>query len=409
MLRKKTSALVIIPVLIVLLSAAPSGAANRDIKNADAVRIGILAPVQLPVGQAIINTAKMAADEINAGSGILGKKIELFIGDTESKPEKGVTAMKRLVLEDKVDILIGEYNSGVALAIQPFLSGYKIVFISTGTASPDLCNNVKKDYAKNKYFFRNMVNSDRLQKLYEEFLIDFPHGKFGYKRFALLAENAKWTEEMTPNMKKNLEKAGLEVPFVERFDVEIKDFSPIFSKIKSLQIQWICQIVSHSASISLVKAWQDNKPCPMGGNDVTSQDAKFWEMTNGACLGEITLSLIARCPVTDKTIPFWDAYVKRFGTTPVYAGGYTYDSVHMAAEVMKQQKSMISDDLIKGLETISYKGIMHGAVAYDKENHDIMEGRYIGPYTQWQAGGKQVIIYPENIKTGDYVKPAWWK
>ena len=70
--------------------------------------------------------------------------------------------MKKLVLEDKVDVLIGEYNSGVALAIQPFLSGYKIVFVSTGVAAPDLTNNVKKDYAKNKYYFRDMVNSDRL-------------------------------------------------------------------------------------------------------------------------------------------------------------------------------------------------------------------------------------------------------
>ena len=40
--------------------------------------------------------------------------------------------MKKLVLEDKVDVLVGEYSSGVALAIQPFLSGYKIVFLSTG-------------------------------------------------------------------------------------------------------------------------------------------------------------------------------------------------------------------------------------------------------------------------------------
>jgi len=76
---------------------------------------------------------------------------------------------------------------------------------------------------------------------------------------------------------------------------------------------------------------------------------------------------------------------------------------------MKQKKSMMSEDLIKGLETIQYKGILHQAVAYDKETHDLMEGRYMGPYTQWQAGGKQVIFYPENIKTGDYVKPAWWK
>ncbi len=409
MLKKRTPVFVIFGILIFLFSAAPSGAANRDLKKADTVRIGILAPVQMPVGQATINAAKMAAEEINASGGVLGKKIELSIGDTESKPEKGVTAMKKLVLETKVDLLIGEYSSGVALAIQPFLAGYKIVFIATGTASPDLCNNVKKDYARNKYFFRNMAHSDRQQRLTTKFLKEFVNGKLGYKKFAVLAENAKWTEDYAPNLKKDLEAAGLDVPFIERFDVEIKDFSPIFAKMKNLQVQWISHIVSHAASIPLVKAWQDTKPAPLGGTNVTSQDAKFWEMTNGACLGEITSSLMARCAMTERTIPFYDTYFKKFGTSPVYTSGFTYDSVYMAAEVIKQKKSLMSEDLIKGLENITYKGIMHNAVAFDKENHDLQEGRYSMPFSQWQAGGKQVIIFPEQFKTGDYIKPAWWK
>jgi branched-chain amino acid transport system substrate-binding protein len=49
----------------------------------------------------------MAVEEINAAGGIHGKKIELFIGDTEGKPEKGINALKKLVLEDKVDVLLG--------------------------------------------------------------------------------------------------------------------------------------------------------------------------------------------------------------------------------------------------------------------------------------------------------------
>ena len=42
-------------------------------------------------------------------------------------------AMKKLVLDDKVDVLIGTMSSGVALAIQPFLSEYQIVFMTTGS------------------------------------------------------------------------------------------------------------------------------------------------------------------------------------------------------------------------------------------------------------------------------------
>ncbi len=407
MLRKPFG-VIAVACLVLFISFQPGEAANRDFAKINTVKMGVLAPVQMPVGQSIINSAKLAAEEINAAGGIHGKKIELVVGDTESKPEKGVTAMKKLVLEDKVDVLVGEYSSGVALAIQPFLSGYKIVLLTTGTASPDLTNNVKKDYAKNKYFFRDMVNSDRQQKLAFYFLRDFVNKKFGYKRFAILSENAKWTEDYAPNLKKDLESAGFEVPFYERFDTDIKDFSPIFTKIKNLQIQFITQIVSHAASIPLVKAWADNKPAPMGGTNVTSQDAKFWEMTNGACLGESTFNQIARGPMTDKTIPYWDTYVKKFGTSPLYAGAFTYDGVYMLAEAIKGKKSVKSDDIVAGLETITYKGIMHNQIAFDKQSHDLIEGRYSQPQVQWQAGGKQVIVYPEAFKTGEYIKPPWW-
>ncbi len=400
--------IMILVILLATFTFAP--AANRDFNKIDTVRMGILAPVQMPVGQGIINAAKLAAEEINAAGGVGGKKVELFIGDTESKPEKGVTAMKKLVLEDKVDVLVGEYSSGVALAIQPFLSNYKIVFVTTGSASIALTDNVKKDYAKYKYFFRDMVNSDiRQQKWAFKFLKEFVNEKMGYKRFAILAENAKWTEDYAPNLKKDLEGAGMEVPFLERFDVDIKDFSPIFTKIKNLKVQWIAQIVSHAASIPLVKAWQDNKPAPMGCVNVTSMDSKFWDMTGGACLGEVTYNMIARAPLTDRTIPFWDSYVKKFGTNPVYPSGFTYDSVYMVSEVIKQKKSVKSDDIINGLENISYKGVIHPQTGYDKKTHDLMEGRYVMPMVQWQEGAKQIVIFPQQFKTGDYVKPSWWK
>ncbi len=195
MIRKKILWAVGSGWLGLLLAFTSAGAANRDFAKIDTVRFGVLAPVQMSVGQGIINAAKLAAEEINAAGGIHGKKIEIIMGDTESKPEKGITAMKKLVMEDKVDVLVGEYNSGVALAIQPFLSNYKIVFMATGTRLSDLTNNVKKDYQKNKYFFRDMINSDRQELVAHKFLKEFANGKLGCKKFAILAENAKWTED----------------------------------------------------------------------------------------------------------------------------------------------------------------------------------------------------------------------
>ena len=105
--------------MVMALTAGPGRAADRDFGQAETIRFGSLGPVQLVPGIGIHNAAKMAVEEINAAGGIDGKKIELFIGDTEGKPEKGINALKKLVLEDKVDVLFGCYSSGVALALQP--------------------------------------------------------------------------------------------------------------------------------------------------------------------------------------------------------------------------------------------------------------------------------------------------
>jgi len=409
-MKKKGQWLGIACLMVLILAATNAGGVDRDFNKVNTVRIGVLAPVQMAVGMGITNAAKMAAEEINAAGGVSGKKVEIFIGDTEGKPEKGITALKKLVLEDKVDVLVGEYSSGVGLALQPFLPNYKIVFVGSGMASIALTDNVKKDYAKYKYFFRNMINSDiRQQKWAFKFLKEFVNGELGYRKFAVLSEATKWTEEYAPNLKKDIEGAGLEVVFYERFDVDIKDFSPIFAKIKSNGAQWIAQILSHAASIPAVKAWQDNKPAPMGLCNVQSMDSKFWEITGGACIYEVTYNFIARAPLTDKTIPMWDKYVKQFGTNPVYTTGFTYDSIYMLAEVIKQKKSVKSNDIIAGLENISYKGVLHPQIGFDKQSHDLLEGRYVMPLVQWQTGGKQVVIWPKQFKTGDYVKPPWWK
>jgi branched-chain amino acid transport system substrate-binding protein len=405
---KKHVLIAMIGILSIALTATGSLAANRDFDKADTIRFGSLGPVQLVPGIGIHNAAKMAVDEINAAGGIHGKKIELFIGDTEGKPEKGITALKKLVLEDKVDVLIGCYSSGVALALQPYLPRYKTVYVATGTASIALTNNVKKDYKKYKYFFRNMINSDvRQQQWATKFLKEFVNAKLGFTKFAILAENTKWVQEYGPNLKKDLEDAGFDVVFYEMFDIDIKDFSPTFVKIKSAGAQWIAQIVSHAASIPLAKAWQDTKTAPMGLCNVASMDSKFWEMTGGKCEGEITYNFIARAPLTDKTIPMWDKYVSQFGTNPVYTVGFTYDTVYMLTEVIKEKKSLKSDDIVEGLENISYKGVLHPEVGFDKESHDLLEGRYVMPMVQWQSGGKQVVIWPDPFKTGDYVPPAW--
>ena len=58
----------------------------------EVVKIGIVAPLSAPggveTGQALVEGAKIAAEELNASGGLLGKKVDLVIGDTSGQPER---------------------------------------------------------------------------------------------------------------------------------------------------------------------------------------------------------------------------------------------------------------------------------------------------------------------------------
>jgi branched-chain amino acid transport system substrate-binding protein len=129
---------------------------------ADTIKIGIITPFKTPSGESLLKAAEMAAEDINAQGGIMGKKVELVLGNTEYKPEKGAMAYKKLVLEDKCKVVIGTCSSGVAKAVMDQMARYKTLFIPTGAASEALSDLYKSDPKKYKYFFRVMHLSGEL-------------------------------------------------------------------------------------------------------------------------------------------------------------------------------------------------------------------------------------------------------
>lgn len=398
-------------VVLVAGSASAVAAADRDFSKVDTVKIGVMAPVTYVPGIGIVNAAEMAAEKINARGGIAGKKVQLVIADDENSPEKGITALKKLVLDDNVDVLIGTFSSGVALAQQPFAAQYKKPFITTGAATVDFTDRVAKDYGRYKYTFRMMINARRQGEAVGAFVASYAAPRLKAKKVAIVAENAKWAQDEAPVIRKKLEEAGLQVAHYELFDVDIKDFAPMFAKIGRSGAEWIVQLVSHSSSVPFVKGWHDAKSLPMGGCDVQGMDHTFWERTEGKALGSTTFNFIFRTPFTPTTVAFWDEYVDRYktkgGHTPVYTSGFTYDLMFMLAQVIGEKKSLKADDIVDGLEKITYSGVTSTKAGFQKNDHDIREGAYNLPFIQWQEGGKRVVLWPESMRTGDMVLPAW--
>src|SRR3977135_1600293 len=129
------------------LAAALLGGAAE----AQTIKIGVNEPLTGAVaasGNFVVNGAKIAADEINAKGGILGSKIELVIEDNKSNPTEAVAAAEKLIVRDKVPVMMGAWSSTYTLAVMPKLMEYKVPML-VETSSSD-----KVTIAGNPYVFR---------------------------------------------------------------------------------------------------------------------------------------------------------------------------------------------------------------------------------------------------------------
>jgi branched-chain amino acid transport system substrate-binding protein len=77
--------------------------------------------------ESAIHGIRIAMDEINAKGGILGRKLDLIVRDTEAKVDVGARETKDLILREKVNFLMGPCSSGVSLAMQVVHSEAKVL------------------------------------------------------------------------------------------------------------------------------------------------------------------------------------------------------------------------------------------------------------------------------------------
>jgi branched-chain amino acid transport system substrate-binding protein len=377
------------------------------------ILIGVNTAIQLQVGRDAVDAAKLAIDEINAKGGAGGRKLAMVVADegeaASEGPKVGIAAVNKLTGEDHVDVLIGGYDSGVTLGELPHIARAKTIFLGIGSASPAIQQKVKDDYEHYKYLFRvNPINSAKQANGILDYISGMLKGELGYKKIAILGENAKWVQDIVPALKKGSEAAGLEVPIAEFFDVQTADFSPIFAKVKESGAQYFLVILSHAASDVFVKQWYDAKvPVPIGGIDVKSQDANFFERVGGKAVSEVTTNFVLRAPLTDKTVPWWDAFVKAYNRAPVYTASGAYDAVYIYAAAVAKAGSAKPDEVIKALEQTDYVGV-RGRVQFD-DLHEVKDGPgFVNElFVQWQQNGERKVIWPKSVANGKMIAPPW--
>ena len=378
------------------------------------IKIAVIGEESALAGASITQAAQVAADEINAKGGIDGRQVQVVIYDDHSSASEGVRAFQRAVSQDHAVAVIGSYISEVALAMEPWAARLKVPFITPGAASNEISKHVHDDYAHNKYTFHGWLTSAFIAQSICDFSHDVLVGQFHMKTTAVMSEDAAWTKPLDEKFLECLPKAGLKVVDHVRFNPDTSDFTPIFNEIESKHPDTITTGISHVGVQPTVQWHAQQVPIPLTGQSSQATTSTFWKDTNGAAQGVITASAAAPgVAITPKTIPFEQAFEKRFGNAPAYTGYSTYDIMYILADAIHRAGSTDADKMVDALEKTNYIGSMGRWQFYgrnDQFTHAVKYGPGLvtGVMLQWQDG-KQVSLWPKALAKGTIKFPSFVK
>ena len=116
----KISRVITLAVLAAFAGVLATGAPQAQTK--EPIKVGLIQPLSGPIaaaGSYITNGAKIAVERINAKGGVLGRPLELIIEDNKSDPAETRNAAEKLIVRDKVPVIIGAWGSSMTLAMMP--------------------------------------------------------------------------------------------------------------------------------------------------------------------------------------------------------------------------------------------------------------------------------------------------
>jgi branched-chain amino acid transport system substrate-binding protein len=193
--------------------------------GADVIKIGLVTSENgdlKPWGIDSENGALMAIDEVNAAGGIHGKKVQLLVEDSNSKPDVGKSATEKLLSEGVVCVL-GEVASGISLGMKGATVAAKVPQIAVGATRTDLtdgCNSV----------FR-VCYTDKLQG---PVMAKFAYDELRLRKMAIMTDNSQpYSQGLSASFREYFTKLGGQIVDEENYQGKQTAFSGQLTNLKA--------------------------------------------------------------------------------------------------------------------------------------------------------------------------------
>src|SRR5260370_5940122 len=211
-------------ILTAALIIAAASCFSRPSSAADPVRIGGFVSASGPgsfLGDPEAKTLKLEIERANRAGGVLGRQLQLNLYDTGSDPKQAVSFARKLIDNDKVDVLIGGSLTGETMAVVPIAQDAEIPFISLGGAAV-IIEPVKKWVFKTPHTDRMAVEKD---------YIDMQ--KRGCSKIGITAGSVGYDESCRKEAKNLAPKYGISIVDDQTYAQTDTDMTPQLTNLRS--------------------------------------------------------------------------------------------------------------------------------------------------------------------------------
>ena len=347
------------------------------------VRVGIAAPITGPsasFGAQLERGARQAVNDLNAQGGILGQKIELFVGDDVSDPKQGVSVANKFV-GDRVTLVVGHFDSGVTIPATEVYAENGMLYIAPAATNPKVTERGLWDV------FRVCGRDDQQARLWADYVKE----KFAGKKIAIAHDKTTYGLGLAGAARGFLNADGVKEVLFEGVNRGEKDYSALISAIKARGADLFLWGGEQTEAGLMIRQMQEQglKTVMMSGDALTS--AEFATIGGDGVVG--TLMSFGPDP---RRNPAAQAIVAAFEAQNFEPEGYTLYS-YAAIQIFAQ-----AAEAVKSLDTRAMADVMHsgkvfrtvlGDISFDKKG-DRTTVDYV-MYT-WRKGADGKVGYEQN-------------
>jgi len=337
------------------------------------IKIGHLIPQSgflSPMGEYMIKAASMAAEEVNAAGGVLGRELRL-VPEDDMNPGVAVQKATKLIQQEKVDALMGTVSSAVCLAVMEVADRSKMLLVNTGSNSDEI-----RGKRCNFYTFSVEGSNSQYVNTIGRYLITQKQ----YPRWYFLTSDSAFGHDLLRVSRGLLKKMGGTEVGSELIPTGAVDFSSYLLKVKNGKPDVVFQNLAGTDQTNFMKQYAEfGMTIEVAGGLIDT--LLMWPVGVGAITGSFPLLWWYDLSY-EETKRFSAAFTKKYGKPPENQAWGDYYGTKAIALAMQQAGTTDSKKVVEAMEKIKFDAGKGRQLYFRSWDHQLMQ-------PMWVALGKK--------------------